>query len=642
MRTLYIRFLPFVLTYFALGALTTLGLAIREWPFLSGTLPAILFPIVSWLLSSMVACLFTLVPYGLYLVCLPRSLQESRFDRTVTAVFFCLYLSAQLFKETAVLLFWEEFSSRFNFVAVDYLVYTQEVIGNVMESYPVGPLLAAIIGTALLVTWLLRNRLVPQPGTEAPVRFVGRGMAFTGLLLTASLLSQLPFADWTERADNRYNAELGKDDLYCLMYAFFTNELSYADFYITRPEKQNLTLLRRNLSGPHIRFQGEGLIRHVDDPQPEQRLNVIVVLMESMGSEFLSENRTDGCVLTPHLDALARKSLYFSKVYATGTRSVRGLEAVTLSIPPLPGMALVRRHNNGNLFSAGSVFRSKGYETKWIYGGYGYFDNMNAFFEANGFQVIDRTDMNHEEIHFSNVWGVCDEDLFARIVREADASYASGKPFLSISLTTSNHRPFTYPEGKVSIPSKSGRKGGVMYADYAIGAFLKEAARHPWFDDTVFVFVADHGAGSAGREEIEPENHRIPLYIYSPRHIASYRCDNTVSQMDVIPTLLGRLNWEYTGHFYGADALSPHYRSRIFLGNYQKIAYMRGNESVVLRPVKEVAFYRRGELVSHPGADENRLLDEAVSYYQYAAGWQRNLKLPSDTDLSAPLAAVSP
>lgn len=102
-----------------------------------------------------------------------------------------------------------------------------------------------------------------------------------------------------------------------------------------------------------------------------------------------------------------------------------GIEALTLARPPLPGMPIVRLQGNDNLRGIWSVFRERGYDTKWIYGGYGYFDNMNAYFSGNGFTVVDRTVMQPEEITFSNIWGVCDENLFARAIKEADASHAA-------------------------------------------------------------------------------------------------------------------------------------------------------------------------------------------------------------------------
>ncbi len=251
----------------------------------------------------------------------------------------------------------------------------------------------------------------------------------------------------------------------------------------------------------------------IDGGGEEKRKNVVLVVMESMGSEFMNEeNSTDGENLTPQLSRLAREGLYFTNVYATGTRTVRGLEAVTLALPPQAGMSVIRQKKNENLANIGSIFKEKGYDVKWLYGGYGYFDNMNAFYGGNGFTVVDRTDIADEAVHHATVWGVADEDLYTKALQEASVSYEQGKPFFYLLMTTSNHRPYTYPEGRIDLPPKvSGRRGAVKYADWAVGDFIERARVQPWFRDTVFVFIADHGAGSAGKSELNPKSHRIPL-----------------------------------------------------------------------------------------------------------------------------------
>lgn len=130
---------------------------------------------------------------------------------------------------------------------------------------------------------------------------------------------------------------------------------------------------------------------------------------------------------------------------------------------------------------------------------------MNTFFAGNGFRIVDRASIPEEDKTFSNAWGICDEDLLNASLREADAAYATGKPFYQFVLTTSNHRPFTYPDGKVDIPSGTSRSGAIKYTDYAIGNFMRKAERRPWFRDTIFVIVADHTAGSAARRS-SPQN----------------------------------------------------------------------------------------------------------------------------------------
>ena len=155
---------------------------------------------------------------------------------------------------------------------------------------------------------------------------------------------------------------------------------------------------------------------------------MIVVLMESMSAKYLDENQPEGMPeITPNLSRLSREGLFFSNAYATGTRSVRGIEAVTLSVPPLPGMSIVRRQKNENLFNIGSVFAEKGYDNKWIYGGYGYFDNMNYFFGHNGFQVVDRAVWDKDEVTFANAWGAADEDTFCQGYSRSGQVLCGGK-----------------------------------------------------------------------------------------------------------------------------------------------------------------------------------------------------------------------
>jgi phosphoglycerol transferase MdoB-like AlkP superfamily enzyme len=169
-------------------------------------------------------------------------------------------------------------------------------------------------------------------------------------------------------------------------------------------------------------------------------------------------------------------------LYATGNRTVRGLEAVTLSLPPTPGESVVKRKDNKNKFSIGSVFNSKGYTSKFLYGGDAYFDNMQDFFGGNGYDIVDKSNLKPNEISFSNIWGVCDEDMAKKAIQVMNAEAKTGKPFFNHWMTVSNHRPFTYPEGKIGIPGTAkSRDGGVMYTDYALKQFFEMAKKQPWF-----------------------------------------------------------------------------------------------------------------------------------------------------------------
>ncbi len=185
--------------------------------------------------------------------------------------------------------------------------------------------------------------------------------------------------------------------------------------------------------------------------------------------------------------------------------------------------------------------REQGYSTSFLYGGYGYFDNMNYFFGHNGFEVRDREQIP-QPVRFENIWGVADEDLFDSALHYFDEQAKTGKPFFSIIMTTSNHKPFTFRDGVPGVkPKGGGRESGVRYADFAQGYFIREAQKHAWFDNTLFIIVADHGARVYGREDIPLKSYEIPMVFYSPKHLRPARVDSLTTQIDIAPTVLGLL-----------------------------------------------------------------------------------------------------
>jgi len=561
---------------------------------------------------------YALIPVALYLLVMPRSVTTSRLHGWVITFLYTLFVGVLLFDAAAEYLFFQEFGTRFNFIAVDYLIYTREVIGNIRESYPIPWILSGIGVGAVVITILIRKRL-----SGAVTATFQQHQRRTGVLLLVPPLLAFLLVDIDRSTirGNSYATELAGNGIYNLVVAFRTNELDFRKFYRTLPEERVLSRLRGLIAEPNNRFPDPAahpFTRRITAVHPEKRLNLIVVVEESLSSEYLGVfgNRDR---LTPTLDRLSRESLFFTNLYATGTRTVRGLEALSLSIPPLPGTSIVKRPDNGGFNSWGEILRAKGYDTKYIYAGYGYFDNMNAFFSANGFDIVDRTSFARDEITFANVWGVCDEDLFRKTIREARKSFDAGRPFFSMVMTTSNHRPFTYPSGRIDIPSKSGRKGGVKYADYAIGRLIDEARKEPWFRDTLFVIVADHCAGSAGKTDIPIKGYEIPMIVYSPAHLTPARVDTMMSQIDVAPTVLGLLGMSYDSTFFGRDIFrNPAAPPRAFISTYQKLGYLTDRELVVLGPKKYVARYRAdratGELSPLP-VDDGAILD-ALAWFQ--------------------------
>ncbi|MEA5115195.1 MAG: sulfatase-like hydrolase/transferase [Geobacteraceae bacterium] len=556
------------------------------------------------------------IPLFLYALFVPDRLFNCR---PVTWLYFFVITYALLFDAAAEYFFFAEFGARFNFIAIDYLIYTTEVIRNIRESYPVNWIFAGIFIINILIFIILRKHID---------RCLTENTTMKQRLKAGTVLAILPllsyvFVDLTVLAitSDNYANELSENGLYNLVAAFTNSELDYDRFYVGKDNKLVLARLHdlvREPNNSYVSRDYKNMTRTIRHEGAEKRLNVMVIVEESMSGEYLKAfGGKEG--LTPNLDRLAGESLFFSNLYAAGTRTVRGLEAVTLAIPPLPGTSMIKRPHNENFFSWGSLMQSRGYDTKFIYAGHGFFDNMNYFFAHNGFAIVDKTDFSRDEVTFDNAWGACDEDLFRKVIKEANRSYGSKKLFFSIVMTTSNHRPFTYPGGKIDIPSHAGRNGGVKYADYAIGKLLENARKQPWFNDTLFVIVADHCAGSARKVALPIKNYQIPLLVYAPGRIRPQKIDTLASQIDIAPTVLGLLNFSYTTRFLGKDILlMKSGEGRAFISTYEKLGYLKGDMMVILDPKKKIEYYRFDRMTGKTDATilpEDYLLD-ALGYYQ--------------------------
>lgn len=624
-----LRSLPISLLFFLLMLYALLRVALLMY---TGT---DLVPVSSWPLVLLKGLWFDLVvavtlvaPVLLYEALLPDRWRASAWHSTLRNVWLFASIFVLLFGAVSEITFWIEFSTRLNFIALDYLLYTSEVIRNIRESYPVGWILAAIAVLALLLVqlmhrWLREGSVISLHGRQR-LGLVAVAVAMPAILLAVANVDQM------DGRVSAYADELSGNGLFTLAAAARRNELDYLKFYRTVPDE----VLQKTLAGLGVSRPAMPLLRHVGlerhESGPSRALsahftrlpkNIVLVSVESLSASFVgSYGGSQG--LTPQLDALSKEGLRFEQVYATGTRTVRGLEALSLGTPPVPGQAIVRRPANEHLTTLGEVLAHQEVDTFFFYGGYGYFDNMNAYFGANDYRVIDRTDIPSDRIVFENVWGVADEVLFNTVIDSIDRREQASRPFFAHVMTTSNHRPYTYPDGRIDIPSPGGREGAVKYTDYAIGKFIRDAKTRPWFADTLFVFVADHCASVAGKTKLPVKNYRIPLILYSPGNLKPGVFAPMISQIDLAPSLIDALGRPGSRLFYGRSVFTDGpWSERAFISNYQELGYLKNNKLTVLLPKRRVQALDvdPGTLESTPSVIDERLLEEAISYYQSAS-----------------------
>ncbi len=564
------------------------------------------------------------VLFGLLLF-LPKYRSKIRFCLFSFVIFLYVVLIVQ--NAISEYLFWNEFGVKYNFIAVDYLVYTNEVIGNIMQSYPVVPIFGTLFLIAGLFSYIIikksKNYLNTLPNFVDKIK-----VSVVYLLIVAISLVMIPFLSAQENSKNIFTNELQANSLNKFYLAFMNSELDYFKFYKTIPQTQAFGLLKNQIPG----IPTDATARKVTGAAAEIRKNVVLITIESYSAEFLKMYGNDQ-IITPFLDSLATKSLNFSNLYAVGNRTVRGLEAVTLCLPPTAGESVVKRKDNKNKFSTGAIFKQKGYLVKYLYGGDAYFDNMQDFFSGNGYEIVDKKCFAPNEITFANVWGVCDEDMVHKAIMVMNAEHKTGKPFFNHWMTVSNHRPFTYPNGKIDIPGTSkSREGGVKYTDYALNKFFKLAKKQVWYNNTIFVIVADHCASSSGKTQLPLDKYRIPAMIFDPT-AAPKNCNYLMSQIDIMPTAMGLLNFSYQSKFYGQDVLKPDYKPRALIATYQNLGLIKNNVLTIISPKQKVEQFALS-VINNPKLNSDfqifydekpmqifdyELIDETISYYQTAS-----------------------
>ena len=572
------------------------------------------------------AALVETLPLLCWMVVVPERRFGARWHRLLLLGGCFVFFFAQLFLLFVEWFFFEEFKSRFNTVAVDYLLYPREVFINIWESYHVGLFLLGCL--VLTVAWLLGARRLFGRMWERPFSARARWLHLAGAAGLAALLAPTLSLKGAHVANDRTVNEVANNGALSFFAAAWTHNLDYAAFYKTMPLDQAYRRVRRLLAAPGASFESDGhsIRRRMAGDAARPRLNVVLVLEESLGSEFwgcLGRSHT----LTPEMDKLAaEEGLLFTSIYASGNRTVRGMEGALSSFPPLPGDSIVKRDRSDNVETIARVLKRDGYATVFLYGGRGLFDGMRSYALRNGYdRFIEQKHFAHPT--FTTIWGVCDEDIFRRALEECRELAQAGKPFLATVLSVSNHKPYTYPKGRIpEDPARRKREHAVKYSDFALGQFFRAAKKERFWTNTVFAVLADHGARVYGEQSIPIHSYEIPLLLAGPAVVKSpSRLGQLGSSLDVPPTILGLIGRPYETMFFGQDLLkSRPEQGRALLDHNRDIGLLASERLVVLGLMQTEEFYAGDpkvvemSLLAQPSAADRELEQDAIALYQVA------------------------
>ncbi|MGA9572914.1 MAG: LTA synthase family protein [Lysobacterales bacterium] len=507
-----------------------------------------------------------------------------------------------LWVELGTIPYIDQYDSRPDYIYVEYLIYPREVFSTLLASYG---LLMLVVGIATLASALLAWRMTRSAAQARSYRPLPGALLLTPLVLLAmfamirSTLDHHPVNPSTVAftTDSMVN-QLPLNSPYTLIYAIYeqNRDSNGGSANYGKMDKQKVLQIVAQTAGldGKVDLQSETPTMHdqVATRRLDRPLNLVIVLQESLGAEFVG--RLGGKNLTPNLDALASEGIWFEQLYATGTRSVRGIEAIIAGFPPTSKRSVVKlTETQKNFFTIADLLAKQNYQTSFIYGGSAHFDNMRRFFMNNGFQtVIDQDD--YDKPQFTATWGVSDEDLFLK----ANTYFESlgDQPFFSLVFTSSNHKPFEIPAGKVEPQGglDGPRDTAVAYADYALGEFLSMARASSYWDNTIFLVIADHNSRVKGAQLIPVEHFHIPGVILGA-DIEPRIVPGITSQVDLLPTLLSLMGVDSRHPAIGHDLTLPEYvmgGGRAQMQYHDIQGWMVPGTVVIMQPNLPIKSYR--------------------------------------------------
>lgn len=520
----------------------------------------------------------------------------ARHYRTAQSILLAASLAAIAFVELATPSFVGEFGLRPNRLFVEYLDSPREVGATVWAEHRAGLLTALTLVAA--VSWGGWRAL--RPVREVRLEVWKRPLLSTlgvaiAILGARSGLQHRPInpASVAFSDDPLVNA-LALNSIYNVGYEVYRlrKEVDTEALYGRMPEAEMLRRVREaaGRTGPPLDAANPALYAHSAPPRTGRPKNLVVIVEESLGARYVGA--LGGLDLTPNLDALSHEGWWFEKLYATGTRSARGLEAIVSGFPPSPARAVLDLPRaQGGFFTLAGVLRQQGYRALFVYGGEGHFDNMQGFFLSNGFHAaIDGSD--YEDPVFEGSWGVSDEDMLERVHQEL---LASEGPVFVLGFSVSNHSPWEFPVGRVAPYEEplATRNNSVQYADWALGDFFRKARGAPYWADTLFLVVADHDSRVYGHDLVPVEHFHIPGVILGAEVVP--RSDpRLASQIDLAPTLLSLLGIGAVHPMIGRDltSLPADDPGRALLQYDNHHGYWMGEHLVVHSPGRPPLQYR--------------------------------------------------
>ena len=308
-------------------------------------------------------------------------------------------------------------------------------------------------------------------------------------------------------------------------------------------------------------------VRRDTTPPAEKTLpikNVVVILMESFAGHSVGALGRPGNV-TPYFDNLSKEGLLFERFFSNGTHTHQGMFATMACFPNLPGFEYLMQTPEGSHKLSGlpELLSARKFDDVYVYNGDFAWDNQSGFFSNQGMTTFVGRNDYVDPVFSDPTWGVSDQDMFNRGLEELKKREGK-EPFYALLQTLSNHTPYALPtplpvEPVTDRGSLNEHLTAMRYSDWALGQFFEKARKEPYFKETLFVVVGDHGFGNEQQiSEMDLGRFNVPLLLIGPGIQEKFgaRNDTVGTQVDIVPTIMGRLGGEFRQQCWGRDLLT--------------------------------------------------------------------------------------
>lgn len=368
-------------------------------------------------------------------------------------------------------------------------------------------------------------------------------------------------------SDHAFLNQLGLNPVFTLMRSYFDSLDERNKTVALMDDNQAIQNVRKYLGISQPIGDYPIARRVVPDSTGEKRYNIVLVIMESMSAAKM-ERPGNTRNLTPFLDSISHAGYYFENIYTAGIHTFNGVFSTLFSFPAIYRQNPMKESTMFKYNGIGHTLKKNGYSTTYFTTHDGQFDNIEGFLKGNDFEnIISRADYPSEKV--KTTLCVPDDNMFEFSMRVIDGLSKENKPFFVAFMTASDHGPYYLPN-YFKPKNKDIKDQMTEYADWSLRKFINLASAKEWFSNTIFIFVADHGAPINAVYDIPLDYHHTPLIFYAPGIIKEAQTfDCMDGQIDIFPTIMGILNQSYINNTLGIDLLSGS-RPYIFINHEDK------------------------------------------------------------------------